>query len=460
MSICEELVSTPFSDKLLNIKKLNITSFHALPINQLKGLSDSTLKEKYLKLLGETYPDSEITYTGNLMDTPVLPKSILKESQQLTSVAFGSKETFYVTTGTTTSNYISILSCVACGDKVLADRNSHQSIHFALSINKNNVEYSENIITEKASGRNIMNVSNFIEKYKVATEEGEPYKLVILNGCSYEGVIYNVYSIMEKCLKINPDVIFLVDEAWMAYGYFHHFYKKYTAMYSAKKLSKKYPNLKVIATQSAHKSLSCMRQASYIHAYGPKYFINEIWKYKYMLHTTSPNYPILATLELARAQMVLEGNELISETLEFSYKIISEIKKCKTIHVNELDNTKWYICDPCKISVNFAEKNTSINEIVEVLLKNGIYINRKTSNSILFNIHIGITKKDIHSLIRILKKIDHIKFKKNDKTTCAEHYVIAYPPGTPIFLPGDKVDESECERVKFIKKTGASIIKI
>lgn len=457
----QHLSGTPFTDKMLYLQSKKMISFHALPLGQFRSIAGSDLKDKYVKLLGEDFAKAEMTYTGKVLDTPVMPKSVLRDSQRQTAMAFGAKETFYITTGTTTANYIAILSSVKQGERVLADRNSHQSIHFALSVNQNKVDYSNNLITDKDSGRNIMNVSDFMAKYKNATERGEPYKLVILNGCSYEGIIYNIRAIIEKCMKINPQVVFLIDEAWMAYGYFHEFYKKHTAMYIAEKLSQKYPTIRVISTQSAHKSLSTMRQASYIHVYGPPYFVNEIWKHKYMLHTTSPNYPILATLELARAQMVVEGEQLINMTLKNAAKLSEEITKCKKVHLNKLDRSKWYFCDPCKVSVNFSEKNVSAEVICDFLLQNGIYVSRKTSNSVLFNIHIGITKKDIYNLVQVLKKIDSMNFKNTNNTVkCAEHYIIAYPPGTPVFLPGDSVEAGECERKKFLEKAGASVIEI
>lgn len=455
------LSATPFTDKMLEKKSEKITSFHALPLGQFKSIVGSALKDKYVRLLGEHFAESEMSYTGKVLDTPVMPKSVLKDSQTQTAMAFGAKETFYITTGTTIANYIAILSSVGPGERVLADRNSHQSIHFALSVNQNKVDYSSNLITDKDSGRNIMNVSDFMDKYKSATERGVPYKLVVLNGCSYEGIIYNIRPIIEKFMKINPHVVFLVDEAWTAYGYFHDFYKKHTAMYIAEKLSQVYPTIKVISTQSAHKSLSTMRQASYIHVYGESYFINEIWKHKYMLHTTSPNYPILATLELARAQMVIEGAELIDRALKNAAKISAEIAKCKKICINKLDSNKWYFCDPCKISVNFSKKNVSAEVICDYLYENGIYVSRKTSNSLLFNIHIGISKKDIYKLISILKKIDEMNFSNvKCKVKYADHYVIAYPPGTPVFLPGDSVEAGECERIKLLEKAGASVIEI
>lgn len=168
----QHLSATPFTDKLFYLQSKKITSFHALPLGQYKSISESALRDKYVKLLGKDFANAEMTYTGKVLDTPVMPKGVLRDSQRQTAMAFGAKETFYITTGTTTANYIAILSSVKQGDRVLADRNSHQSIHFALSVNQNKVDYSNNLITDKDSGRNIMNVSDFMAKYKNATERG------------------------------------------------------------------------------------------------------------------------------------------------------------------------------------------------------------------------------------------------------------------------------------------------
>ena len=64
-------------------------------------------------------------------------------------------------------------------------------------------------------------------------------KLLTLTNCTFDGIVYDVERVMEECLAIKPDLVFLWDEAWFAFARFHHVYRKRTAMYAAKAIREK-----------------------------------------------------------------------------------------------------------------------------------------------------------------------------------------------------------------------------
>src|SRR6516164_8654097 len=68
----------------------------------------------------------------------------------------------------------------------------------------------------------------------------ERVKLVLLTNCTFDGIVYDVERVMEECLAIKPDLIFLWDEAWFAFARFHHIYRKRTAMSAARAIRKRY----------------------------------------------------------------------------------------------------------------------------------------------------------------------------------------------------------------------------
>ena len=47
---------------------------------------------------------------------------------------FGAEATYFVFNGTSTSNQIVAHACVVAGDVVLADRNCHKSVNYALTV--------------------------------------------------------------------------------------------------------------------------------------------------------------------------------------------------------------------------------------------------------------------------------------------------------------------------------------
>ena len=65
-------------------------------------------------------------------------------------------------------------------------------------------------------------------------------KMLLLTNCTFDGIAYNVERVMQECLAIKPDLIFLWDEAWFAFAGFHPTYRKRTAMFCAKHLETRY----------------------------------------------------------------------------------------------------------------------------------------------------------------------------------------------------------------------------
>src|SRR5207245_8979197 len=58
-------------------------------------------------------------------------------------------------------------------------------------------------------------------------------KMMSLTNCTFDGIVYDVERVMEECLAIKPDLVFLWDEAWFAFARFHPVYRTRTAMASA-----------------------------------------------------------------------------------------------------------------------------------------------------------------------------------------------------------------------------------
>jgi arginine decarboxylase len=161
---------------------------------------------------------------------------------------------------------------------------------------------------------------------------------------------------MTECRAIKPDLVFLWDEAWFAFARFHPVYRNRTAMTAAKNLRDKLGDnnykrefetqlaadadnqptdeellqrrlvpdpvkarVREYATQPTHKTLTSLRQGSMIlvfdQDFGQK--VAEPFHEAYMAHTsTSPNYQILASLDLGRRQVALEGVELVQRQIE------------------------------------------------------------------------------------------------------------------------------------------------
>src|SRR5947208_5553872 len=168
---------------------------------------------------------------------------------------------------------------------------------------------------------------------------------------------------MEECLAIKPDLIFLWDEAWFAVADFMTSYRQRTGMATAERLRQRFAGaayreryeafkktfaaadeeawlttrllpdpdaarLRVYSTQSTHKTLTTLRQGSMIHIYDQDFAARSeaTFHESYMTHTsTSPNYQILASLDVGRRQVELEGYELVQKQIELAMELRERI---------------------------------------------------------------------------------------------------------------------------------------
>ena len=64
-------------------------------------------------------------------------------------------------------------------------------------------------------------------------------KMLMLTNCTFDGIVYDVERVMEECLAIKPDLVFLWDEAWFAFARFHPVYRPRTAMRAARTLAER-----------------------------------------------------------------------------------------------------------------------------------------------------------------------------------------------------------------------------
>ena len=169
---------------------------------------------------------------------------------------------------------------------------------------------------------------------------------------------------MQECLAIKPDLVFLWDEAWFGFARFNAFHRRRTAMAAAATLSARYRDpaykaqykaaaakfgaiepgnekllntpllpdpdkvrIRVYQTCSTHKSMSALRQGSMMLVWDDDFHhVEGCFQEAFLTHTsTSPNQQIIASLDVARRQMELEGYELTMRAAEISFRIRREV---------------------------------------------------------------------------------------------------------------------------------------
>lgn len=459
---------TPLADALLDLCGKTTFSFHALPLSLGGSIESCLLRDKYWRLYGDVFFKSDITLTGKQFDSFFFPEGVIKEAQALAANLYGADETLFVTTGTTTANHIAAHALYRQGQRVLMDKHCHQSLHFVFQTLQAPVDYLAPINNCEHSGKSHWSLEELAAKVLDTQNDGAPYHLIALNAHSYDGIVYDIPRVIKYLLEHGARTrIFLIDEAWASANYFHKDLRRLAAMNVAA-LRERYPDLVVVATHSAHKSLSCLRQASMIHLRGPREVLTRLQNARFRVHTTSPSYPILASLDLARAQMEISGDFMVRQAAALAQEFCELIRTDPDLagyRVNEFvfpEQPFAYVRpDPTKVSLNVAGLAISASVLRELLYERyGLYVNRITENSLLFNFHIGVSRRALAALVEALRDI-RLSYAANRAALLrSEHFIIPYPPGVPLVVPGEPVTEQVRKQIRDIQRMGTHIFTV
>jgi ornithine decarboxylase/lysine decarboxylase/arginine decarboxylase len=378
------------------------------------------------------------------------------ESEKNAARIFNADHCFFVTNGTSTSNKMVWHHTVAPDDVVLVDRNCHKSIlhsiimtgavpvfltptrnHYGIIGPIPDSEFSKEVIQKKIAAHPLLQ--------HVDPKTVRP-KILTVTQSTYDGVLYNTETIKAK-LDGWVDTIHF-DEAWLPHAAFHKFYGAYHAMGKARARPKQ---AMVYATQSTHKLLAGISQASQVLVQDSRTvkLDRHLFNEAYLMHTsTSPQYAIIASCDVAAAMMEPPGGtalveESIREALDFRRAMRKVAKdygkdwwfkiwgpeKLAAEDIGKPDdwvlkaNEKWHgfgnlatgfnLLDPIKCTVitpgldvsgKFAKTGIPAALLTKYLAEHGVVVEKTGLYSFFILFTIGITKGRWNTLLTALQQ--------------------------------------------------------
>ena len=228
---------------------------------------------------------------------------------------------YFVTNGTSTSNKMVWHSTVAPGDIVIVDRNCHKSVLHSIIMTgaipiflmptRNHFGIIGPIPKKEFEWKNIQDK---IQKNPFITNKKDKPRVLTITQSTYDGILYNVEEIKEM-LDGKIDTLHF-DEAWLPHATFHDFYGDYHAIGADRPRCK---DSLVFSTQSTHKLLAGLSQASQILVQDAEKnkLDREVFNESFLMHSsTSPQYSIIASCDVAAAMMEEPGGKaLVEESL-------------------------------------------------------------------------------------------------------------------------------------------------
>ncbi|EOU1295651.1 lysine decarboxylase LdcC [Cronobacter sakazakii] len=368
-----------------------------------------------------------VTELGSLLDHtgPHL------EAEEYIARTFGAEQSYMVTNGTSTSNKIIGMYAAHAGSTVLIDRNCHKSLTHLLMM-------SDIVPLWLKPTRNALGILGGIPKREFSRESiaqkvaqtpdaSWPVHAVITNS-TYDGLLYNTNWI-KQTLDV-PSIHF--DSAWVPYTHFHPIYKGKSGM-----SGERVPGKVFFETQSTHKMLAALSQASLIHIKGD--YDEETFNEAYMMHTTtSPSYPLVASIETAAA--MLRGNpgrRLINRSVERALHFRKEVQRLREEsdswffdiwqpeEIDEADcwpitpGDDWHgfthadrdhmYLDPVKVTIltpgmdaqgNMEKEGIPAALVAKFLDERGVVVEKTGPYNLLFLFSIGIDKTRAMGLLR------------------------------------------------------------
>lgn len=448
---------TPLFTALKDHAKKEPVQFHIPGHKKGKGMDS-----EFSQFIGRNALSIDLINISPLDDLH-LPKGIIKQAQDLAAKAFGADYTFFSVQGTSGAIMAMIMSVCGPGNKIIVPRNVHKSIMSAIVLSG-----AIPIFIHPELDSNI-GISHGItaESVKIALEQHPDTKAVVVINPTYFGISGDLKKIVD--IAHSRAIPVLVDEAHGAHIHFHH-ELPLSAMQAGADL----------AATSMHKLGGSLTQSSILNLRGNLVSHKRVQAILSMLTTTSTSYLLLASLDVARKSLATEGQALLENAIRMAEEARERINKIDHLYCvgHEILGTDAAVSmDPTKLLISVKKLGISGYD-AETWLREACNIEVELSdlNNILCIITSGDTKEDLFKLVHGLERLSEtftnqansnittpvllpdipslavtprdafyadtevVSFEESVGRIIAE-FVMVYPPGIPIFIPGEILTE-------------------
>ncbi|MFC4600495.1 aminotransferase class I/II-fold pyridoxal phosphate-dependent enzyme [Cohnella hongkongensis] len=294
----------PLFEALVAHDRLRAAAFHVPGHKSRAAWGDERAAAYYSSLL--PLDVTELSDTDDLHH----PQGPLLEAQALAADCFGAEETRFLAGGSTSGNLAMILGLCRPGDLIVVQRNVHKSIiHGLMLAGARAVLLSPEI--DEASGLATVPGERLVAK---ALERYPEAKALILSSPNYYGMSPDLTTLIA--IAHGRGIPALVDEAHGAHYGFHPRFPRSALRSGAD-----------IVVQSTHKMLGALTMGAMLHMQGERIPRSAVRQALTMVQSSSPSFPILASLDLARRQLHTSGEHLFSDAIEALEHVLEALER-------------------------------------------------------------------------------------------------------------------------------------
>lgn len=406
-------------------------------------------------------------------------EEILLEAQNRLKNLYQSRKAYYLVNGSTCGLLSAIGAVTQSGDEVIIARNCHKAVYNAVKIFNLRVNY---VFPEHLN----CGIQGAIDPNKVekALKEHQNTKVVIITSPTYDGITSNISKIADITHKFNCKLI--IDEAHGA-----HF-----SILNESITSSIHQGADLVI-QSLHKTLPSFTQTAVLHIASDDVDVFRVEEMLGIFQTSSPSYLLMAGIERCVKIITESGEELSRQYFQKLKKFYERAGQLKKLHIfikDDYEGSKIYEVDCSKIIIGTGKTNLTGKQLYDILLKKyHLQMELCSARYVLAMTSIMDTQEGFDRLLEALFQIDeqsveqenedledfilqayqprkkkmeigetvHCEMEQVELKDCigrvSGEFVYLYPPGIPMIVPGEEIEEEFVDIIFKSKEEGLQV---
>ncbi|WP_256217796.1 aminotransferase class I/II-fold pyridoxal phosphate-dependent enzyme [Paenibacillus sp. OV219] len=475
----------PLFEQLVTLYASNPSSYHVpghkygTSLSLMEGTNDEqVLLQAYQSVM--QLDVTELSMTDDLHG----PSGVIEEAQQLAAETFGAEQTFFLVGGSTAGNLAMVLAVCDAGELIIVQRNAHKSVLNGLKLAGARAVF---IMPQRELGSGL-DVVPSLKQIEEALERYPEAKAVFLTNPSYYGLSVD----LEPYAKLvhRYDKILLVDEAHGAHYGLHPRFPRSALQAGADAV-----------VQSTHKTLTALTMGAMLHVQGPRIDRKGLAEALRMVQSSSPSYPIMASLDIARGVIDEACERLFERGIaaadDFQHWVMEESAQYELSSSRVWDGNGLQVqVDPLRVVLRSKTGKHSGFELLKQLESFGCYVEMADVQYVVLLFGMGAETSDVQRLKQALVAIaaaegvpaavstlaneslayqqsvsEPVLFSRRGTGTdsktigvvelsyaegmLAAEAVIPYPPGIPLLYEGERITADAIAMIKQLVQYGA-----
>ncbi|RUT27699.1 aminotransferase class I/II-fold pyridoxal phosphate-dependent enzyme [Paenibacillus zeisoli] len=399
MSNRNDNIKAPLAEALLRYVERKDTSFHVPGHKNGRVFEQLTGGYKVLREIA-SIDATEIFGLDDLHH----PEGVIAEAQEKAASFFGAEATYFLVAGSTAGNLALILSvCSSPGDVLLVQRNVHKSVIHGLMLAGANAVF----LGPQADAASGLTTIPSAETVREALRRYPGAKGVLVTHPNYYGMGGSLAPLAELCH--SSGIPLLVDEAHGAHFGLHPALPRSALSEGADGV-----------VQSTHKMLFGLTMSAMLHVHGSLIDRQLLCQRLAMIQSSSPSYPLMASLDLTRGMLEGEGPSIFEEGLQCAAKLRREIRKLNRVGIVDIPpavdgldcsemngNLDGYtLQDPFKVVIYDQSGQISGYKLQERLEQAGCIPEMSDPKYVVLALSLGTSHDDIEKVLAVLVNLE------------------------------------------------------